>query len=709
MLTAYNIIQGSDNEAAINARLLYDYSEYSRVWRQEANENYYLYHNETFTDEQKNKLAKLGLPEFTTNDFHKNLKLLYSMLISNQVKLRLRKRFDYGNNLCELQEKLVNITLNEARSQQAKLVAFKELILTGMGVMEVIPTYNSFDQFGVHIDSIPSSAVMADPMTQRMTWEDAPAIIVTRLLTRQQINEHGEYKDLIEGYSSLADYFSSFESVWQVDGITRSFRDIEALPYYSYYSAFSPTQTSDINNPRSPFMIIERYEKVKQDIYLVDTSVLPNGVPIFRRFLRDTVEERRLKAAMSKAGVKFIKKSAYLVRKVVSIGKNSKVIDLPLTHYPIVPIVEEYRGNPFPISIASYIKPVQRRLTYTQIQHLAIMKNLRTGQKYVDRNAVDKADEGGIDELVAQSQKQNSILSFNVPKDKKVSDVVQDASLPPYPKELPLYEMSLKSAMLDAVSLKGVNDVEEQSSADDLSAMMRKRTLISRGLTPAVEHIKVSYRQLILSIIENWTNLAPPDVSLFVENTETKEMEEININTIQAVPTGYQVKNPIALADSDPLVEIIIDPISDAAMKIDRLSFLAQAGAAEVPELLMALVDVMELHNGKRMKESILERFDLKPQLKQAEEMIARLQKENETLNMIAKEEKLNRQLEIRKQRANTQIINERESAKKELTQMIDMAASDLEYEKKIFELELAIQALKKELQNKDASQRTKA
>ena len=346
-----------------------------------------------YTEEESSALSAVGQGDFIIDRVYAAVDKLKSLLTSKNPKFSAIGREDSDNKLAQVWKTILEYCWDISDGDMQFKQAVHDYAVTGMGYFYVyIDPEADFGRGDVKFTYINPFRVYADPASRNRYFDDASSIILSTVLTKDQI---------ISLYPEIEESLPEIDTMTQEDDYPSSSRKNSS-------GSFTPDVIKDSDTFGSEkYRILERFEKVK--------------VPYYRLFNKQSGEEKVIDmetfeqilsqdSQLIESGlVEAVEIKQTRIQVTATMGQfllYQQVLNTDV--YPVIPVPNIWTNTPYPKSDVSKVKDSQRlinklfSLTLSHAQASAGLKLL------VPEGSVDD-----VGQLERDWANPNAVLEYN--------------------------------------------------------------------------------------------------------------------------------------------------------------------------------------------------------------------------------------------------------------------------------------------------------
>lgn len=636
--TGFSVL--SEEEAKQNYKDYLDLRSAREPWYSDRVENDNFYHNVQFQPGEEDDIIARGQAPLVINVTYSIIKQIISFITSNAPTWEVDPVGDVDKQYCYLQRKLLEATWYSSRGNRQLTSIVKDFCIAGVGYGYINPDYTS--TFGLSFKHIPYHQVYISPNAREFDYSDADMQIISKIVSVKQaamlINKSEDFvKERIESLSqaNLGD-------------------DEQPTTRYVRYT----TPLNQANTAR----IIQKLTLEHKDVYVVEPI---NGAAITRKvyFERNKDLEKIEKSGIGR--IRVIKNKKVLV-KYLSVGDYCERYYLPIETYNLVPFINEFNGNPFPLGDVDFLYGLQRAMNKF-IMLTILNATLSNNMKMI-------APEGSIDR---DAYEKSYSIPGSLTEYKWTNGQPEPKQINPAPFGNEFFGMSdkLVSMMEYITGIYGVLQGNPSGAPDTLGGTISLQNYGSQKVKLSTRNINDALSTVGDVAISLFQNYAP--FNQIVSYFDGKELVKMPINYLRVDNSSGEprivIENDLSIGKFRTRVNIQTNYGSERQAKAQVLANLAsQTKSPQLIPTILRMADIPEA-------DEIAEQFD---SLNKANMTISQMQEQIKRLNQINKQleneaMRKSQSSEIAKFKADLRVLYEK--IKSELSQKSSAALSGLE------------------------------
>jgi len=587
--SGFRVASEEDAKLCIDAYKEYKSARAPRYRDQVENDNFY--HNVQYTPEQRNEIIARGQAPLEINVTYSIIKQIVSLLTSENPTWYVDPVTDADKGYAYTMRSLLNATWYNSRGGRQFSQIAKSAVVAGVGYAGINPTTFA-GQFGVQFKHIPYAHVYPSPNIREFDGNDAENWIISKHISHQQASEL-----LSKTVKEIEEYAESAKDAWAAeDG-----EDSNNNPSLRYMAPLEGHKR---------IRVIQRLSMENQKVFIVK----PNGAGAIGRKIYFSLPEI-IKKQRAQGLVTVEEAQMRVLAKYISIGKHCQKYYIPISTYNIVPFIDEFNDNPYPLGEIDFLMPLQKALN--KFMMLTILNaTLANNMKML-------APEGSIDPDYYQANYAvpGSLLTYKwstgMPEPKQINPLPFSGQF----FEFPQFIIHLMEYITGIFGVVQGNPEGAPRTASGLMSLQnyggQKVRLLGRNMNDALSNAGDV-------AIEMYQNYAPYNglISYFEDN----EVKYLRYNTLEAKDGGIAIANDISIGKYKTRCVIKQNYGSERELKANMLANLAaQTKSSALIKPILKLADIPEV-------DEIIESMD---ELTQANQTIQQQQQTIERMNQI--------------------------------------------------------------------------
>ena len=345
---------GWDSDAKYSDQLYEDYNDYNRqIWLANCTKDKDFYLGKQWTTDEKKELEERGQSALVVQRVFPIIRQKLAQVTQKNPSFRVVGVDDSDNQTSHMINNLLTYVWNISKGRTVLRRAVEDSLVKGMGYLYAyVDKYGDFGRGEVKIRQLNPEDVMVDPNSRESDFDDAENILIVKELTRPQIKR------------LLPDWSDEKLAKIEINGDGRHLYKSELISYQE------PISPEDEASKEDKYRWIERYSKLKIKHYIYekdDHNVEVLTVDEYNKMEADLRQQVSIGELEDDFYVDFESRivETYLDRVKVFISvSNMKVSStiLPISYYPIIPLINIYTGMPYGMSDVSTLRGMQKEV-----------------------------------------------------------------------------------------------------------------------------------------------------------------------------------------------------------------------------------------------------------------------------------------------------------------------------------------------------------
>lgn len=597
IVAATGFRMASDEDIRLNQEC---YSEYrgARALRysdQVENENFY--HNVMFSEAQRAEIISRGQAPLEINITYSIIKQMISLLTSEDPTWDVDPVGDTNKQYAYTMRDLLYASWYNSRAGRQFSQIAKNTLVSGVGYASVNPSMRG--AFGVQFKHVPYHDVLPSPNIRDFDGNDAENWIISKMLSHQQISEMLSIS--LDEVKKHADAFKGKA------GLETSEKDEPQVRYMSPIAGHERMR------------VIQRLSLENTKMYLVRPN---SGGIIGRRVYFNLTEEISRGKANGTLDVQEV--TSKVMAKYISIGDYGHKYYLPISGYNIIPFIDEFNDNPYPLGEVDFLMPLQKALN--KFIMLALLNAT------LSNNMKMMAPKGAIDKAVYEDSYAipGSLIEYEweqgKPEPKQINPQPFSGAFFEFPKML----ISLMEYLTGIFGVVQGNPDGAPRTASGLMSLQnyggQKVRLLGRNMNDALSAAGDI-------AIELYQNYAPYNgIISYFDNLENK-VKSVSYNQVKSVDGGNLViDNDLSVGKFRTRCMVRQNYGSERELKANMLANLAAQTGIGASALLKPILKLADIPEADEVMESIDEITKANQTISQQDENIKRLTQINQQL-----------------------------------------------------------------------------
>ena len=347
-----------DKRADYNQELYRRYRDSRKSWDTEARFDIDFFHGNHYTNEEVDELQSRNQADVPMDRIGPAIEKFKAVLTSRSPAFTMTPREDSDVKIASLWRVIMGYIWGNSNGDYQLKHAIHDYATTGLGYLYAyVDPESDFGRGDVKFTYVNPFRVYASPNTRNRWFDDAESIILSTILTGEQVvnlyPELGEQEDPETGEMQ-----------------TGIIQDLETYIEEDYPDAmnannkkiFTPSEVKDLDYyERQKYQILERFYKVKVSFYRVIDMQNGEEVILSEPEYAEFIENNREQIEAGQYEVIPVRQTR--VKVCASIGQIVLYETILNTdHYPIIPFPNVFTESPYPKSDVSRARPMQRLL-----------------------------------------------------------------------------------------------------------------------------------------------------------------------------------------------------------------------------------------------------------------------------------------------------------------------------------------------------------
>lgn len=349
-----------DPDIKLNRDAFRDYRSARAERYKDQVENDNFYHNVHFDKEQRAEIISRGQAPLEINVTYSIIKQMISLLTSESPVWDVDPVGDTDKKYAYLMRSLLDASWYNSKAGRQLSQITKNKLITGIGYASINPMFTSSGSaFGVQFKHLPYHHVYVSPNAREFDFSDAENIVISKMMSHEQIADLFGIK--LEEVEKIAaeDEQNNADS-------TGSDKSEPTVRYMSNLPGHKRSR------------VIQRLSMSRQDIWIV-TPVSANASVSNRKVYFSETEQIRRAVANNQLRVQ--KVSGKVLEKCISVGQYGHKYYMPIGMYNVVPFIDEFNDNPYPLGEVDFLMPLQKALNkfiMLTILNATLANNMKT-------------------------------------------------------------------------------------------------------------------------------------------------------------------------------------------------------------------------------------------------------------------------------------------------------------------------------------------
>ena len=433
-----------DTDVQLTQDLLTEYSSARQNWIKQAVEDNEFRNGKQWTDDQVTALRNRAQEPLVVNVVYSAVEQAKAMLTANSPKFQSTARENSDAKVGRMFSDLMAYIWDHSNGNVELKQAIDDYYVKGMGVMmSYIDPNADFGSGEVKLKSIDPLELFIDPSSSDPFCRDAAHIIVGKIVTQTQlISMYPEFEDIIRDSAETSYLNTVSESRHGLnsedvtlkrrnvgDSITDE-RELELferytkikLPYYKIYDPLSEEEKilNEVDfeeYKKEPIVLVTnageqtiytdkanvgQYMKIAEEIgttyHLMQDPMTGQPVPMKGeehqgaiRGTTTTIDIMTKADLIEDGGIMVNEVEITQIYQCVSVGDNKLfMVHLPIEDYPIVPFMNGFNRNPFPMSDVRLVKGLQEYINKIRSLIVAHASSSTNVKLLIPRGSMDR-------------------------------------------------------------------------------------------------------------------------------------------------------------------------------------------------------------------------------------------------------------------------------------------------------------------------------
>lgn len=593
-------VESLSNESKESHKLYNQYRSARSAWYRDRVENENFYHNQQYTETEKTEIESRGQAPLQINVLYSIVKQMIAILTSTEPKFTVYPVKDADKDVAYVYRSLLDSMWYDSRGDIQLSMITKDTLISGLGWGMINPRFDH--TFGMKFQRVPYHQVYVDPSASELDFSDADNILISRVTTSKKAAKLiGEPVEAVEQYKREFKESSIVSAYGQEE---------EAAMVYPRYTAPLEGQNT--------VRVIQRLSIEDKDVFVVEPrTALIDGIG--QKVYFEKTERLNRQEADGLISIKEVNRK--VLAKYITVGSKTKRYYLPIDTYNIIPFIDEFNGNPYPLGEVDFLYGLQRALNKFIL--LAILNAT------LSNNMKMMAPEGAIDNI-ADWERSYSIAGAMLTY-KWAPEMPPPQQINPQPLSNAFLDMPrmLISIMEYITGIFGVVQGNPEGAPGTASGLIslqsyggQKTKLIGRNLNAGLTRCGDVAIQL-------YQNYAP--FNQVVNEFNGSGVGMVNYNQLEVQRGGrISVKNDLSKGKYKAQVLITPNYGTERQMKAKVLADLS--AQTRSPSLIPAILKLADIPEADEIAEQIDEVANLTQQLGQQEEAMKRMEEVNKQL-----------------------------------------------------------------------------
>ena len=433
-----------DTDVQLTQDLLTEYSSARQNWAKQAVEDNEFRNGKQWTDDQVTALRNRAQEPLVVNVVHSAVEQAKAMLTANNPKFQSTARENSDAKVGRMFSDLMAYIWDHSNGNVELKQAIDDYYVKGMGVMmSYIDPNADFGSGEVKLKSIDPLELFIDPSSSDPFCRDAAHIIVGKIITQTQlISTYPEFEEMIResAETSYLNTVSESRHGLNSQDVTLKRRSVGAsitderelelferytkirLPYYKIYDPLSEEEKilNEVDfeeYKKEPIVLVTnageqtiytdkanvgQYIKIAEEIgttyHLMQDPMTGQPVPMegeehqgSMRGTTTTIDVMTKADLIEDGGIMVNEVEITQIHQCVSVGDHKLfMVHLPIEDYPIVPFMNGFNRNPFPMSDVRLVKGLQEYINKIRSLIVAHASSSTNVKLLIPRGSMDR-------------------------------------------------------------------------------------------------------------------------------------------------------------------------------------------------------------------------------------------------------------------------------------------------------------------------------
>ena len=347
-----------DKRADYNQELYRRYRDARKSWDTEARFDIDFFHGNHYTTEEVDELQSRNQADVPMDRIGPAIEKFKAVLTSRSPAFTMTPREDSDVKIASLWRVIMGYIWGNSNGDYQLKHAIHDYATTGLGYLYAyVDAESDFGRGDVKFTYVNPFRVYASPNTRNRWFDDAESIILSTILTGEQV---------VNLYPELGEQEDPETGEMQV-GIIQDLENYLEEDYPDAMNAnnkkiFTPSEVKDLDYyERQKYQISERFYKVKVNFYRIIDIQNGEEVILSEPEYAEFIENNREQIEAGQYEVIPVRQTR--VKVCASIGQVVLYETILNTdHYPIIPFPNVFTESPYPKSDVSRARPMQRLL-----------------------------------------------------------------------------------------------------------------------------------------------------------------------------------------------------------------------------------------------------------------------------------------------------------------------------------------------------------
>ena len=556
---ATGFVEKNDEDGKINQDTYQEYHSARAERMKDMIDNDNFYHNDHYDDAEEAEIEARGQAAIPINVMYSIIKQMNSLLTGDAPTWYVDPVGETDKKYAYLMRQLLEAAWYTSKGGRQLSMAIKDMLITGAGYKTVNPHHDK--GFELQVKQIPYGQVLADPMLGEVDYSDADNIIVSKVVS---VKKAAKFLNKTE--KEVEEYAKT-----QADALGE---DPKIDRYSRVNYSFAPDKTKSVR-------IIQRHTMEKVTIYVVRAR---EGNVIDRKIYFKLPEFiKKLKAS---GEVSVYEEERYVMAKYISIGEYCQRYYMPISRYNIVPFIDEFNGNPYPLGEVDFLYGLQRALNKFVLLAILNATLSNTMKVLAPKGSVNKA------EFENSYAIPGALIEYewteNQPPPNQINPVPLSGEFFAFPRLL-IYIMEYVTGIF------GVIQGSPEGAPRTASGLMSLQNYGGQKVKLLGRNVGDALSTLGDVGIEMYQNYAPFNQTVQYFKDGEKEPNVVKYNQLKSSEGKIAIENDITIGQFKTRVHLAQNYGSERSSKAQLLSSLAaQTGSPALIKPILQLADIPE-------------------------------------------------------------------------------------------------------------------
>ena len=330
-------------------------------WDSQAREDLDFYLGNHFSSVESKELSSRNQAEITIDRIYPAIEQLKAILTSRPPKFSVIAREDSDHKVSNVWKTILEYIWDISDGNEHFKQSIHDYAVCGLGYLYAyVDKESDFGRGDVKFTSVSPFRVYVDPNTRNRYFDDASEIIVSTVLTKEQV---------LDMYPELGEEDEEGKAI--IDGVSGgplgNEDDWPSATNTLTSGAFTPAEVKDwdYDNTGNKYQLVEMFEKVKVPFYRVAMFTPDSPEPVEKVMTAEEFEkfqnDEEIKILYDNGDVDFEEIIQTRVKVTCALGQIvlfEKILNTDV--YPIVPVPNVWTNTAYPSGDVRKVKDVQR-------------------------------------------------------------------------------------------------------------------------------------------------------------------------------------------------------------------------------------------------------------------------------------------------------------------------------------------------------------